>query len=155
MNLKEEITFLHSLSLNVTLFGKDHKKSHRGSGDRNVFIIVSRPDGDKLHYRDALPEEDRNRLKNWIRCGDSSGLTAEWREVYVGHSRWKVYLAGEGQEIDCSGVMDEMFVDDGGKKYTYAYTKGPKWIKITHPEDQIRPCNILLSFYKLEKLTSV
>jgi hypothetical protein len=58
MNLKEEFTFLHNLGLNVTLFGKDHKKSHRGSGDRNVFIIVSRPDGDKLYYRDALLEED-------------------------------------------------------------------------------------------------
>ena len=48
-----------------------------------------------------------------------------------------------------------MFINDRGKKYTYAYTKGPKWIKITYPEDQIRPGNILLSFYKLEKLTSV
>ncbi|KAH6667477.1 hypothetical protein B0J14DRAFT_676555 [Halenospora varia] len=138
MNLKEEFTFLHNLGLNVTLFGKDHKKCHRGSGDRNVFVVISRSDGDKLHYRNTLPEEDRNRLKNWIRCGDPTGLTAEWREVHVGHSKWKAYLAGESQEIDCSGVMDEMFVDDGGNKYTYAYTGEPKWIKITHPEDQIR-----------------
>ena len=28
-------------------------------------------------------------------------------------------LAGENQEIDCSRVMDEMFVKDGGETYTY------------------------------------
>jgi hypothetical protein len=58
MNLKEEITFLHNLDLSVTLFGKDHKKSHKGSRDRNVFVVVSRLDGDKLHYQDSLLEED-------------------------------------------------------------------------------------------------
>jgi hypothetical protein len=51
--------------------------------------------------------------------------------------------------------MDKMFVNDGGKKYTYAYTREPKWIEITYLEDQIRLSNILLSLYKLGKLTSI
>jgi|TARA_R110002060_G_scaffold13597_2_gene19249 hypothetical protein len=155
MGLKEEFTFLHNLGLNVTLFGKDLKKCHRGPGDRNFFVVVTRSDGDKLHYQDNIPEEDLSRLKNWIRCGDPTGLTAEWKEVHVGHSKWKAYLAGENQEIDCSRVMDEMFVNEGGKTYTYARTGEAKGVKITHPEDQIRLSNILSSFYKLEKLTSV
>ncbi|PVH68601.1 hypothetical protein DL98DRAFT_599384 [Cadophora sp. DSE1049] len=138
MDLKGEFIFLHNLGLNVTLFGKDHKKRHRGTGDRNLFVVVTRSDGDKLHYRDTIPEEDLSRLKNWIRCGDPTGLTAEWKEVHVGHSKWKAYLAGENQEIDCSGVLDEMFVKEGGENYTYARTGEAKWVKITHPEHQIR-----------------
>ncbi|PVH69401.1 hypothetical protein DL98DRAFT_625190 [Cadophora sp. DSE1049] len=138
MDLKEEFIFLRNLGLNVTLFGKDHKKRHRGTGDRNLFVVVTRSDGDKLHFQDTIPEEDLSRLKNWIRCGDPTGLTAEWKEVHVGHSKWKAYLAGENQEIDCSGVLDEMFVKEGGETYTYARTGEAKWVKITHPEDQIR-----------------
>lgn len=155
MDLKEEFTFLHNLGLNVTLFGKDLKKCHRGPGGRNIFVVVTRSDGDKLHYQDTIPEEDLSRLKNWIRCGDPTGLTAEWREVHVSHCKWKVYLAGENQEIDCSRVKDEMFVNEGGKTHTYAFIGKPDCIKITHPEDQIRLSNILSSFYKLEKLTSL
>ena len=154
MNLKEEFTFLHNLGLNVTFFGKDLRKCHRGPGKSNIFIIVTRSDGDKLHYRDTIPEEDLNRPKNWIRCGDPTGLTAEWRDVHVGNSTWKAYLAGESQEIDCSGVRMKCLYD-GGTTYTYARTGGAKWIKIAHPEDEIRPSNILSSFHKLEKLTSV
>jgi hypothetical protein len=138
MNLKEEFTFLHNLGLNVTLFGKDLRKCYRGPGKSNFFVIVTRSDGDKLHYRDTIPEEDLNRLKKWIRCGDPTGLTAEWREIYVSQSKWKVYLAGEVQEVDCSRVEDEMFVSDGGTTFTYALTGGAELIKIAHPEDEIR-----------------
>ncbi len=138
MNLKEEFTFLHNFGLNVTLFGKDLKKCHRGPGKSNFFIVVTRSEGDKLHYRDTILVEDLNRLKNWIRCGDPTGLTAEWREVHVGHSKWKVYLARENQEIDCSMVEEEMFVNEGGRTHTYARTGDAKWIKIAHPEDEIR-----------------
>ena len=155
MGLKEDFTFLHNLGLNVTLFGKDLRKCHRGPGDRNIFVVVTRSDGDKLHYRDTIPEEDLIRLKNWIRCEDPTGLIAEWKEVHVGDSKWKAYLAGENQEIDCSRVMEEMFVKEGGETYTYARTGEAKWVKITHPEDQIRLSNILSSFYKPEELTSV
>jgi hypothetical protein len=136
-------------------FRNGHKNGHRGLRDRNFFVVVTRSGGDKLHYQDTIPEEDLSRLKNWIRCGDPTGLTAEWREVQVGDSKWKAHLAGENQDIDCSGVMDEMFVNEGGKTYTYACTGVAKWVKITHPEYQIRLSNILSSFYKLEKLTSV
>jgi hypothetical protein len=52
-------------------------------------------------------------------------------------------------------VIDEMFINKGGKTHTYAYTREAKWVKITYPEDQIRLSNNLLSFYKLEKLTSI
>jgi hypothetical protein len=48
-----------------------------------------------------------------------------------------------------------MFVNEGGKTYTYARTGEAKWVKITHPEDQIRLSNILSSFHNLEKLSSV
>jgi hypothetical protein len=48
-----------------------------------------------------------------------------------------------------------MFVSDEGTTYTYARTGEAKWIKIAHPEDEIRLSNILSSFHKLEKLTSV
>lgn len=93
MDLKEEFAFLHSLGLNVTLFGKDLKKYHRRPGGRNIFVVVAKSDGDKLHYRDAMAEEDQSRLKNWIRCGDPTGLTAEWREVHLANRKWKAYLA--------------------------------------------------------------
>jgi hypothetical protein len=52
-------------------------------------------------------------------------------------------------------VIDEMFVNKGGKTYTYARTGEAKWVKITHSEDQIRLSNNLSSFYKLEKLISI
>lgn len=155
MDLKEEFTFLHNLGLIVTIFGKDLRKCHRGLGGRNLFIVVTRSGGNKLHYRETISDEELSRLKNWIRCGDPTGLTAEWREVHVGHIKWKAYIAGEIQEIDCSRVMDEMFVKEGGKTYTYAGTGESTWVKIAHPEDQIRLSNILSSFHKPEKLTSV
>ena len=147
MNLKEEFAFLRSLDLNVTLLFRNYKKSQKGQKNYNIFVIVSKRDGDKLHYRDtSLEEEDRNRLKNWIRCGDPTGLTAEWREVYVGDSKWRAYLAGERQEIDCSSVLDEIFVNDNGEKYTYYYGQKNEWIKTTHPEDQIRLSNFYYPF---------
>jgi hypothetical protein len=77
MNLKEEFTFLYNLGLNIKLFSKDLKKCYRGPGKSNFFIVVSKPDRDKLYYRDTIPEESLNRLKNWIRCGDPTGLIAE------------------------------------------------------------------------------
>ncbi|KAH7418679.1 hypothetical protein BKA64DRAFT_763266 [Cadophora sp. MPI-SDFR-AT-0126] len=138
MNLTEEFTFLHKFGLNITLFGKDLKKCHRGPGGRNYFVVVTRSDGNKLHYQDTIPEADLSRLQNWIRCGDPTGLTAEWKEVHVGNIKWKAYLAGENEEIDCSGVLDEMFFKEGGKTYTYALTPEAKRVKITHPKDRIR-----------------
>jgi hypothetical protein len=66
-----------------------------------------------------------------------------------------VYLTKENQEIDYSRVIDEMFVNKGGKTHTYTHTREAKWVKITYPEDQIRLSNNLLSFYKLDKLISI
>jgi hypothetical protein len=77
INLKEEFTFLHNLGLNITFFGKDLRKCYRRPGKSNIFIIVTKSDEDKLYYQDTILKEDLNRLKNWIRCEDLTGLTAE------------------------------------------------------------------------------
>ncbi len=113
INLKEEFGFLHNLGLSVTAFGKDLNKSYRGSGDCNIFVVVTWSGGDELCYPDALPEGDMSRLRNWIRCGDPTGLPPEWMEVNVAGCKIKVYLAGEDPGIDCTSVMDKMFANEG------------------------------------------
>jgi hypothetical protein len=50
MDLKKEIIFLHNLGLNMTFFGKDYKKRHRGTEDRNLFVVVTRSNRNKLYY---------------------------------------------------------------------------------------------------------
>jgi hypothetical protein len=64
MGLKEEFTFLHNLSLNVILFGKDFKKCYKGLKDCNFFVVITKLDRDKLYYRDTILKEDLSKLKN-------------------------------------------------------------------------------------------
>jgi hypothetical protein len=140
LDFKEEIPFLHKLGLITTGFvNKDVK-------DMN-FLVVTRSDGDELCYTDPLSEGDINRLKNWIRCGDRTGLTPEWKEIDLFGFKTKVYLAGEGPGIDCTSVMDQMFTREDGKSYTYTRCKKTgKPLKIIHPHYIISLGNNSLPF---------
>jgi hypothetical protein len=138
MDLKEEFSFLHKLGLSVAVFGKHLKKSYRSPGELILFIIVTRLVSDELCYQDTLPEGVLNRLRNWIRCGDLTGLAAEWRELDVIGYKVKTYLAGGNPGIDCSTVMDEMFLNEDGKNYTYTLSKETRRVvRISHPQDEI------------------
>ena len=141
MDLKEEFEFLHRLGLSVAIFGKDLEKSRRSSSKRNIFIVVTRSGGDELCYCDALPEGDLDRLRNWIRCGDLTGLAAKWTELEVTGYKVKTYLAGENPGIDCSAVMGEMFLNEDGKNYMYTFSKDGRVVRIKHPQDEISLSN--------------
>jgi hypothetical protein len=142
MDLKEEFSFLHKLGLSVAVFGKHLKKSYRSPRELILFIIVTRLVGDELCYQDTLPEGELNRLRNWIRYGDLTGLAAEWRELDVIGYKVKTYLAGENPGIDCSAVMDEMFLNEDGKNYTYTLSKETRRIvRISHPQEEISLSN--------------
>ncbi|KAH7418732.1 hypothetical protein BKA64DRAFT_763361 [Cadophora sp. MPI-SDFR-AT-0126] len=139
MDIIEEFAFLLTLGLKVAIFGKDLKKSRRRSKQINLFIIVTQSGDDELCYNEVLPEGEWNRLSNWIRCGDRTGLAAEWKELdVVGNTKFKVYLAGENPGIDCSAVMSEMFFNKDGRNYTYIFNRetGQK-VQITHPQHEI------------------
>ena len=156
MNLKEEFAFLRNLGLRVTVFGKDLNKFHAGSGDCNIFVVVTRPRGDELCYPDTLPEGDMSRLRNWIRCGDPTGLLPEWREVNVASCKMKAYLAGEDPGIDCTSVMDKLFANEGGKNHTYAFSEKTKSVvRITHPHDLLSLRITSLPLLKSEKLSVI
>jgi hypothetical protein len=77
MDLKEEFRFLHKLGLSMAVFGKHLKKSYRRPGKLILFIIVIRLAGNKLCYQDTLPEGELNKLRNWIRYGNLTGLAAK------------------------------------------------------------------------------
>jgi hypothetical protein len=130
MNWGEEIKFLCCLGLNIFIF---RKKIHGG----NVFVVVTRSDGDELYHPETLPKPDLDRLRNWIRCGDPTpGLISEWRDVDISGLNIKAYIAGENPGIDCTSVADDMFAEEGGKKITYVYRHGKtnKIKEVSHPE---------------------
>src|SRR6266516_5911460 len=145
MNLQQDINFLcdlgnflRDLGLSATIFGKDIRKIDEGCADCNLFLVVTRRDGDELYHPETLPEPDMNKLRNWIRCGDPTGFLPEWRDVNTSAFKLKVYLAGENLGIDCTSVMDDMFDEEDGKKYTYSICRRTKEIKkITHPQDYL------------------
>lgn len=156
MILKDELVFLAKLGLTVTAFGKDLEKSYRGSRESNIFFVVTRSGGDELCYPDTLPEGDMDKLRKWIRCGDQTGLSPEWREINFAGFKIKAYLAGENPGIDCTSVMDEMFANEGGKNHTYALsTKTKLAVRITHPQDHLNLSNNSLALLKSGKLTSM
>lgn len=66
----------------------------------------------------------------------------------------KFYLAGENPGIDCATVMDDMFFDEAGKKYTYTVCK-KKTLKITHPQNYINLSSTAPILLNLQKLTLI
>lgn len=88
-----------------------------------------------------------NRLRNWIRCGDRTGLTPEWKEADLSGFKTKVYLAGEAPGIDCTSVIDQMFSREDEKNYTDTRcNRTGEMLKITHPHDNIRLSDTSLLF---------
>jgi len=136
MDFEKELNFPRNLGLRGDIFGKDIKKLLDGCTDCTIFLVVTRPDGDELYYPETLPEPDMSKLRNWIRCGDPTGLRPEWKSIKSSRYNIKVYLAGQDPGIDCTSVMDDMFAEEGGKKYTYTYCdEGVK--KIAHPQEYL------------------
>ena len=69
-------------------------------------------------------------------------MAAEWRELDVIGYKVKTYLAGGNPGIDCSTVMDEMFLNEDGKNYTYTLSKETRRVvRISHPQDEISLSN--------------
>jgi hypothetical protein len=151
-DLEEELDFLRNLDLRGHIFGKDLKKLFDGCTDCTIFLVVTRPDGDELYHPETLPEPDMSKLRNWIRCGDPTGLRPEWKSIKTFGCNTKVYLAGQDLGIDCTSVMDDMFAEEGGKKYTYTY--GDKGVeKITHPQEYLGLCISSLLLMNAKTLT--
>ena len=141
MDFKEELNFLTKLGLCVNVFGKEPKKSLHGYTDHRMFLIVTKSNGDELYHPNNLPEPGMGRLRNWIRCGDPTGLLPEWKIVDISGYNAKVYLAGQDLGIDCTSVIDEMFAEEGGEKYTYAYCRPARRLKkIKHPQEHLLLC---------------
>jgi hypothetical protein len=156
MDLEEELQFLRNLGLHIAFFGKDLRKLYKGFRDCKIFAVVTRPYGDELYHPDTLPQEDMNKLRNWIRCGDPTGLLSEWRDINVSSCNLKVYLAGENPSIDCMSVMGDMFAYKGGASYTYTLGRRgiKKTIKITHLQNNV-DLGTLAALLKSQKLTSI
>jgi hypothetical protein len=137
-DLEEELDFLRNLGLHAQVFGTDLKKLFDGCTDCKIFLVVMRPGGDELYHPETLSEPDMRKLRNWIRCGDPTGLRPEWKSVKTSVFNTKVYLAGQDLGIDCTSVMDDMFAEEGGKKYTYTYCALDKGVKkIVHPQEYL------------------
>lgn len=136
MGFVKDLEFLHDLGLGVNIFGKYFEMLFDGRKNCQIFVVVTRPVEDELYHPEVLPEPDMSELKNWIRCGDPVGLRPEWKSFDNSSYDAKVNRLGQGLGIDCTSVIDDMFVEEGGKKYTYMY--GSEDIrKISHPQDCI------------------
>lgn len=134
MGFVKDLEFLHNLGLGVNIFGKDLERLFDGRKNCKIFVVVTRQIEDELYHPDILPEPDMTKLRNWIRCGDPTGLQPEWKSFDDSSYDAKVYLAGQDPGIDCTSVIDDMFVEEGGKKYTYMYSSdGIR--KVSHPQD--------------------
>jgi hypothetical protein len=47
------------------------------------------------------------------------------------------YLAGQDPGIDCTSVMDDMFAEERGKKFTYTYRDRDGVEKMAHPQEYL------------------
>jgi hypothetical protein len=65
----------------------------------------------------------------------------------------KVYLTGQDPGIDCTSVMDDMFAEERGKKFTYTYRGGDGVEKIAHPQEYPPLSTQLTSRFERKKLT--
>ncbi|KAL8893575.1 MAG: hypothetical protein Q9192_005132, partial [Flavoplaca navasiana] len=141
MDFERELEFLRKLDLRVHLFGKDLKKVLDRDKGCTIFVVVTRmnENEDELYHPENLPEPDMGKLRNWIRCGDSTGLRPEWKSTKSSIAKIKVYLAGQEPGIDYSSVMDDMFAKEEGKKYTYMWRAGDQEgiKKIAHPHGRV------------------
>ena len=136
MDLFEEFDFLHDRDLQVDIFGKDLKRLYDGGNDCKIFVVVTNQDGDELYHPETLPEPDMSELRNWIRCGDPKGFGPEWKSAKISKYDAKIYLAGQDPGVDCTSVMDDMFVEEGGETYTYTYCReGIR--KVSHPYESL------------------
>lgn len=90
--------FFLQKGLEIVIISKDLQTLNPES---NLFLVVIRQKGDELYYPWTLPEEDMNKLRQWIRCGDPTNTVAEWKSVWHSECNLKTYLAGENPGIDC------------------------------------------------------
>lgn len=120
MDFIEELDFLHDLDLQVDIFGKDLKRLFDGGKDCKIFVVTNQ-DGDELYHPETLPEPDMSILRNWIRCGDPKGFGPEWKSAKISKYDAKIYLAGQDLGVDCTSVMDDMFVEEGGDVHVHIH----------------------------------
>ena len=158
MDFPRELEFLLKLDLHVQLFGKDLKKFLDGyDEDCTLFIVVTRmnENEDELYHLETLPEPDMSKLRNWIRCGDPTGLRPEWKSIKGSIAKIKVYLAGQDLGIDCTSVMDNLFAEEEGQKYIYMYSGGDRKSikKIAHLHGYVPLRTSSLSLLERKKLT--
>lgn len=78
-------------------------------------------------------------------------MRPEWRSIESSRATVKVYLTGQDPGIDCTTVMDDMFVEEG-KKFTYTYRGGDGVTKVAHPQDSLQLSTSSPATLNFEKL---
>jgi hypothetical protein len=72
-----------------------------------------------------------------MKCGDPTGFLPEWRDVdfNIQDCKMRAYITGENLEIDCTSVIDDMFVVDKDLRYTYGFSSVSEVLRhVKYPE---------------------